>query len=454
PQPRDRALHRTGLRRAGVSRGDRVFLRIGNTLDFPILFFAASGMGALPVPISPMVTTRELAEMEALLAPRLILQPESGAGGGPCRTLPIREARGFRDLPPSDWADTGAGDPAYCVFTSGTGGAPKAVVHAHRAAYARRMMWADWYGLRAGDRMLHAGAINWTFTLGTGLMDPWAAGATALIYTGPPAPRLWGQLAERLRPSLFAAAPGVYRQIVKPEVFRPAQFRSLRHGLSAGEAMPASVRARWEDATGIPVLEALGMTEISTYISQSPAKPGLYRPQTGRTVAILGETAPRPLAWEQPGRLSVAVDDPGLMLGYWENGAPRLPLEDGWFVTGDRAALRRDGHLTYLGRSDCLITTGGYRISPVEVEAVLTTHPAVAEAAVLPLAVRADVEVLTAVVAPAQAITEEILAGHCAKNLARYKTPRKFIFRDQLPRTGRGKTDYKALIAEHSWKAP
>ena len=87
----------------------------------------------------------------------------------------------MRDLPPCAY-DMGAPDrPGYIVFTSGSGGTPRAVVHAHRAVWARRMMWDGWYGLRTDDRVLHAGAFNWTYTLGTGLMDPWAIGATALV---------------------------------------------------------------------------------------------------------------------------------------------------------------------------------------------------------------------------------------------------------------------------------
>src|SRR5690606_34959288 len=176
--------------------------------------------------------------------------------------------------------------------TSGTGGRPKGVVHAQRAAWARRMMWDGWYGLGPGDRVLHAGAFNWTYTLGAGLTDPWAAGATALIHSGPPDRNIWPRLAALHAPTIFAAVPGVYRQMLDAPDLRDG-FASLRHGLSAGEALPRAVRGAWEGATGKPIYEALGMSEVSTYISFSPAHPTVPgragRPQIGRRVAVVNE---------------------------------------------------------------------------------------------------------------------------------------------------------------------
>jgi acyl-coenzyme A synthetase/AMP-(fatty) acid ligase len=142
--------------------------------------------------------------------------------------------------------DIVAGDPdrlAYLVFTSGSSGEPKAVAHAHRAIWARRMMVDGWYGLTPEDRLLHAGAFNWTFTLGTGLLDPWAMGATALI----PAPGVPVEalplLLRRHDATILAAAPGIFRRLLRSdgEIALPR----LRHGLSAGEKLPEPLRAQW-----------------------------------------------------------------------------------------------------------------------------------------------------------------------------------------------------------------
>ena len=263
------AVRRTagGLAAAGLRPGDRLLLRLGNSADFPVLFFAANALGAIPVPVSAQLTPSEVAAILADLEPRLIaLGPGLALPDDPGAPGPRPDLAGLREHAPAAFAATAPDDPAYIVYTSGTGGRPKGVVHAQRAAWARRMMWDGWYGLTPDDRVLHAGAFNWTYTLGAGLTDPWAIGATALIYAGPPDRHVWPALAAAHGATIFAAAPGVYRQMLDAPGLA-AGFAGLRHGLSAGEALPEPVRAAWTGATGKPIHEALGMSEVSTYIS-------------------------------------------------------------------------------------------------------------------------------------------------------------------------------------------
>jgi len=313
------------------------------------------------------------------------------------------------------------------------------------------MMWADWYGLRPGDVMLHAGAFNWTFTLGTGLVDPLAAGASALIYTGPPDRGVWAALARRHRPTLFAGAPGVFRQLLGTGAVSEAAFATLRHALAAGEALPAALAARWREASGRDILEALGMSEVSTYVSDRPGGARAL-PQRGRRVAILAGDGAEPLRRGETGRLAVATRDPGLMLGYWSAEGVTLPAEGDWFVTGDRARREADGRIVWAGRGDTLLNAGGFRVAPEEVEAVIGAHPGVAEAVVVDLPVRAEVSVLAAFVVADATVTEESVRAHCAARLARYKCPREVRFLDALPRTPRGKRDRAALVARHGWR--
>jgi 4-hydroxybenzoate-CoA ligase len=293
----------SGLAAAGIGRGDRVLLRLGHSSRFPLVFFAANALGAVPVPTSSQLTEAEVARILDDLAPKALVADTATTLRAPI-TLGPEDLAALRRHEPAAFAETAPDDPAFIVYTSGTGGRPKGVVHAQRAAWARRMMWDGWYGLTAADRVLHAGAFNWTYTLGAGLTDPWAAGATALIYAGPPDREIWPKLAAVHDPTIFAAVPGVYRQMLAaPDL--GAGFHALRHGLSAGEAMPAKVREAWEAATGKPIYEALGMSEISTYISFAPAHPTVAgragRPQPGRRVAVLDEAgAPAPLG--EPGR--------------------------------------------------------------------------------------------------------------------------------------------------------
>jgi acyl-coenzyme A synthetase/AMP-(fatty) acid ligase len=330
------------------------------------------------------------------------------------------------------------------IYTSGTGGRPKGVVHAQRAAWARRMMWDGWFGLTPDDRVLHAGAVNWTYTLGAGLADPLAIGATALIHAGPPGREVWPRLAAAHGATIFAAVPGAYRQMLGAADLATG-FAGLRHGLSAGEALPEAVRTAWEGATGRPIYEALGMSEVSTYVSFAPAHPTVPgragRPQPGRRVAVLGHAGEAPVARGEDGLLAVSRRDPGLMLGYWRQPEETAAAFRGeWFVTGDRARMEADGSIVYLGRADDLMNAGGYRVSPAEVEAALAAHPGVAEAAAVDLEVRPGVAVITAFYVPvAGPVPEAELAAHCGARLARYKCPRAFHAVEALPRGANGK---------------
>ncbi|MEL7154865.1 MAG: class I adenylate-forming enzyme family protein, partial [Pseudomonadota bacterium] len=205
----------TGLSERGMEPGDRVLMRLGNTVDFPLAYLGAIAVGIVPVPTSSALTETEVAAIAAQIKPKLTLRDPDVA----CpETLPSISPAELDQMKRAPAASYDMGDPnrlAYMIYTSGTSGRPRAVMHAHRAIWARRMMIDDWYGLDPADRMMHAGAFNWTYTLGTGLMDPWTVGATALI----PAPRtppeaLLRMLADH-RATIFAAAPGVYRQMLR-----------------------------------------------------------------------------------------------------------------------------------------------------------------------------------------------------------------------------------------------
>ncbi len=441
------AVRRTagGLLALGIGRGDRILLRIGNSSEFPLLFFGAVAAGAVPVPTSPLLTAAEIAALQDDLDPALVClgpdleMPDTGG----VRVLAGAALGGLRHHAPAPFADTAAHDPAFMVYTSGTGGRPKGVVHAQRSAWARRMMWDGWYGLTPEDRVLHAGAFNWTYTLGAGLTDPWACGAAALIHTGPADRHVWPKLAKAHGATIFAAVPGVYRQMAGADL--RSGFAGLRHGLSAGETLPASVADTWSGATGKPIYEALGMSEISTYLSFCPQRPGRAGssgyPQPGRRVAVLGETGTEPVPRGTEGMLAVSRRDPGLLLGYWRRPEETAAAFRGeWFLTGDLARMEPDSAVTCLGRVDDLMNAGGFRVNPAEVEAVLTRHPAVAEAACVELPVRDGVSVIAAFYVPSgAALDESDLAGHCSRSLARYKCPRIFRAVKSLPRSANGK---------------
>lgn len=451
-----------GLRALGLEPGARLMIRMGNTSDYVLLFFGAIAAGCVPLPSSAQLTEEEADFLLADSGARIVAMSEE---------LTIQAPPGVQVLGSSDiallrnrhealdYADTAADDPAFLIYTSGTTGQPKGVLHAQRSAWGRRPMYQGWYDIRQDDVILHAGAFNWTYTLGVGLTDPWANGATAVLYNGPRDVTVWPMLMEKFRATLFAAVPGLYRQILKYNDLRAFDLSSLRHGLTAGEALGTALLEQWRTTTGKELYEALGMSECSTYISSSPSvavRPGSSgKPQQGRCVVALPvESGEEPLPPGETGLLAVHRSDPGLMLGYWNRAdEEELVYRGEWFIGGDLAHFDADGYLIYHGRNDDMMNAMGYRVSPLEVEHCLSKHPAVAEVAVTEMAVREGISVIAAFVVPRDpdepdGLDAAPLLAYAHEHLAAYKCPREILFTDSLPRTANGKIRRRDL----AWK--
>lgn len=439
----------THLLALGLAPGDRVLLRLANGPAFPVAFLGAIAAGLVPVPTSAELTAPEVARLAALVAPRLVL-------ADPGLPLPddipafTPDLRLWGTLPPHIPPETDPNAEAYVIFTSGTSGQPSAVSHAHRAIMARQPMHQGWEGLAPDDRLLHAGAMNWTYTLGTGLLDPWTLGATALIPAPGTAPAALPALLQRAQATIFAAAPGVFRQMLRAPF--PA-LPTLRHALSAGEALPPATRAAWQAATGTQVHEALGMTEVSTYLSGSPTRPAppgtAGYVQEGRHVAILDDQG-QPTPRGEPGELAVAISDPGLMRGYLGAAPPQGP----WFRTGDAASMAPDGAITHLGRKDDLLNAGGFRVSPIEVEAAFQDVPGLHAAAATEVQPAPGTRIIALFYEGPCAIDAALLHQRAESGLARWKQPRHYQHVDTLPRTATGKLIRRALAALYQKDGP
>ncbi len=447
-----------GLIESDLKKGDRVIIRAANDIDFVLAFFATTAIGCVAQPASLMLTAEEALALSADSGATAIFlgdaDPNERALFSRLRVFDRRETRRLAaEAVPADYAPTAPEDPAYLLFTSGSTAEPKGVLHAHRVVIGRRPLAADWLGLSEDDVVLHAGNINWAYTLGVGVLDPFARGATGALYAGPRDPAIWPTLIGRTRATIFAAVPSVYRQILKYGDPSAHDLMSLRHGVSAGEALSPDLLTRWREATGTWLYEALGMSEISTYVSSRPGEPirpgSPGRPQTGRRVAILpvdGGTSPLPPG--EIGLLAVDRSDPGLMLGYWNRPAEETAAFRGeWFIGGDLAEFDADGFVWHRGRNDDIMNAFGYRVSPLEVEKVLASHPDVADVAVAERKVAADVSVIAAFVAPkpGSAPDEASLLAHCVKHLAAYKCPRKVVFVGEIAHTPNGKVSRRLL---------
>ncbi len=455
----DRAVRSVaaGLQAEGLAPGQRLVLRLPNNSDYALLFFGAIAAGLVPIPVSAMLTEADIA----------FLLADSGAAGialDDDLAVPVTDpdvrvfdtaaiARLKDAAPRPGYADTAAEDPAYMIYTSGTSGRPKGVVHAQRVALGRIPMHRDWQAISGGDTMLHAGAFNWSYTLGVGLLDPWSVGAAAVLYNGAKDITVWPRLIRMTGATLFAAVPLLYRQMLKHAALDRADFATIRHCLCAGEAMHPSILEQWRAATGRELYESLGMSECSTFISSGPTVPvrpgSAGKPQQTRRIAILPvETGDTPLPTAEIGLLAIHRSDPGLMLGYWNRPDEDAATTRGdWFVGGDLAAFDADGYVWYHGRADDIMNAGGFRVSPLEVETALADCPGIAEVAVTEHRVDETLSIIAAFVVrrPGSDIDSDAVLAHAGGRLAAYKRPRQVFFVESLPRNVNGKLQRRAL---------
>jgi acyl-coenzyme A synthetase/AMP-(fatty) acid ligase len=345
---------------------------------------------------------------------------------------------------------TRADDPAYLVYTSGTTGYPKGVLHAHRSLIGRAPASAYWFDFAPGsapaDRIMHSGKFNWTYVLGSALMDPLHRGRTVIAHEGANDPAAWPRLIAKHGATIFIGVPTVYRQILQRTAFAKKDVPTLRHCMSAGEHLSDEVFVQWKERFGLDIYEAVGMSEISYYLSQNklrPIRPGSAGfPQPGHDVRLLDAQTLREAAPGDEGMICIPEDDPGLFLRYWNLPEETARLRhDGWFFTGDHARYDEDGYLWFLGRKDDIIKSFGYRVSPYEVERVLKGHPAVADCACVAEDADAGKTLVVAYVIPqpgASATPDELLAYGRA-HLAAYKAPKIVYLAEDFPRTRNGK---------------
>ena len=307
-------------------------------------------------------------------------------------------------------------------------------------------------GIADDDVIWTTSDTGWTRAASCLLFGAWMNGAAALMHDG--APDAMGKLdaLERFAVSCFGAVATELRLIMAqaPRRVLPA----LRVTLSAGEAMTAELAHGWRAFSGTPLLVGYGQTETPTATLTAPdAEPlnGMIgRPMEGNRVTVLDDAGDE-AAPGNPGQIAFDCGDPGLMLGYWDDGTWSLPVQHGhWYLTGDTGYRDADGNIFFVGRDDDIISSGGYRIGPTEVENALMAHPAVAECAVAasPDALRGEIVkgfvVLRDGYAPSDRLAA-VLQQHVKQAIAPYKYPRRIDFVDALPRTVSGKLSRRLL---------
>lgn len=467
----------------GLKKGDRVIIRLNNSPQFPISFIAIIKCGAIPIPTSSLFTWEELkfiiedSEAKFLITEEtLYLEEFKTLSNSPQHSINeiwnicskefvlSSNSQRWQDLLKAGSANfstqpTLAKEPAYWLYTSGTTGKPKAVIHSHASIRAHDSRAKIWQNIQEGDIVFNTSALNWSYALTAGLLDIWRHGQTSLIYQGELSADILCHLIQKHKVTTFMSVPGIYRRLNRFLKNNPQHFSRLRVCLSAGESLQEQIEKEFYQYTKHHIYEGLGMTEHSVYLIQSfkddKVPKSIGKPPPGQKVTILNEDLQETQA-EEVGCLATHHSCEGLFLGYHEKKKqkPQLILEQGWFLSGDLAKRDQKGNFFFLGRKDDILTVGGYKIAPLEVEQILQKIPQVLEAAILSKAISSELNILEALlvlnpgVQPSNELKKEILE-FCHYHLAKYKIPQELIWVKELPKNARGK-----LIRQHLKNCP
>ncbi|HUA72782.1 MAG TPA: benzoate-CoA ligase family protein [Solirubrobacteraceae bacterium] len=457
-----------------IQREQRVLMILDDSPAFPATFLAAMRIGAVPVPVNPMDRVDNYAYylddsyakvlvVEASLLPALEAELQARLGlhvlvvdgdPGPHASFDAVARDHAGELPPP--ADTHREDMAFWLYSSGSTGRPKGVVHAHRDIdvtvdqYARHVLQ-----ISAGDLCYSTTKLFHAYGLGNGLTFPLSVGACAGLVKGRSVPDRIFDAVARFRPTLFFSVPALYAAMLKAPGASDVDFSTVRACVSAAEALPAAVLARWQALTGVPILDGIGSTEmLHIYCSNtlSDLAPGTSgRPVPGYELRVVDERGLE-VATGEAGDLMVRGDSCAAY--YWhQRDKTRHSMRGEWFHTGDRYIFDADGHYVYQGRSDDMIKVGGLWVSPADVEGCLVRHPAVSEAAVIGVQIEDLSRIKAFVICASPPSDPDALANDlrawCKDNLRRYEYPHVVEFVEDLPRTPTGKVQrYKLREAE------
>ncbi len=427
----------------GVGRGDVVMTLVGNRIEWALSLLACWRMGAVALPCSPQLRRHDLELRASVAAPALCVADaelfDALPGGVPAMTLDevavtLDEDRAQET--PANVEDMGPEDPALIVFTSGTTGEPRGVVHAYRYLSGQRIQAEHWLGSRPGELVWCTTAPGWSKSARNVFVAPWLTGAAAVIQDGrfDPAQRL--DLAEALRVNVLCQAPTEYRMLAKRTALRP--LPALRRMVSAGEQLGVETIGAFRETMGLEPADGYGQTEtghITANLADEPVRPGsMGKPLPGIEVRIVD------------GELQLKASSSPTFFSHYLTGER---FDGEWWQTGDLVRAADDGHLFFEGRDDDIIISSGYRIGPAEVESALMAHPDVAEAVAVAAPDPERGAVVRAIVVPRGREPSEELARelqeHCKRETAPYKFPRIVEFATELPKTASGKVKRVAL---------
>ena len=461
----------------GIQKGDKVMLVLRRHLQFWPIVMALHKIGAVAVPATHLLTEKDVFYRVKAAGIKLIvlthrnetiLKAAQAALEG-CESLEKvmilkGEREGFssyeKQMPEcsADWQKpTGEAyphndDPLLLYFTSGTTGMPKMVTHNHFYPLAHIVTALYWQQCIDGGLHFTISETGWAKSVWGKLYGQWLTGSAVFVYEFERfiARDILRQIADH-RVTSFCAPPTMYRYMLQ-ENFAGYDLSALKHCAVAGEPLNPDMAAEWLKRTGIPLLEAFGQTELVVTLATFPFMkvcPGsMGKPSPIFDVDLVdenGQSCPAGVTGEIVVRTQEGNPPVGMFLGYYED--PELTKTvwaDGLYHTGDVAWRDEWGYYWYVGRSDDVIKSSGYRIGPFEVESALLEHPSVLETAITaaPDELRGQVVKATIVLKPGFTASDELkkeLQEHVKRTTAPYKYPRIIEFVSELPKTISGK---------------
>lgn len=458
----------------GIGKGDHVMLILKRHLEFWYCFMGLHKIGAIGVPATNQLMPKDIEYRCTAAGIRAIVCTAEGQIAElveqtlpSCPTVRTRflakgERPGWLSLSegmasapafvrPDPAEQPGGADRLFMYFSSGTTGMPKMVSHNHWYPLAHIPTAVYWHNIGPDDLHFTVSETGWAKSMWGKLYGQWLAEGAIFVYDFDrfQAEDLLLKIQQH-RVTTFCAPPTIYRFLIREDLSR-FDLSSLRHVTTAGEALNSEVYNRFLAVTGLKLREGFGQTECTLLAATTwwmEPKPGsMGKPSPAYRIEVVDEEG-NPVETGQVGEIVVRTEPEvpvGLMIGYHEDAAmTQAAWHDGLYHTGDTAYFDEDGFLWYVGRTDDIIKSSGYRIGPFEVESVIMEHPAVVECAVTgaPDPVRGTVVRATIVAGkgyePSEALAAEIQA-YVKSHTAPYKYPRIVEFVSELPKTISGK---------------